>query len=183
MSMSAEGQFQQAFNDGVQYAAQNLMDRLVSDAGIRDDGWNGGNVVAVVDRWLQEHGIDTSVPDDDDEEPEDDAKHGIDDRFVKSITGIPQYGEGDPKSDPCAWCGDTPTEGTSAAGERLCADDAAADDADNGVVWDEDAPQSIQARYRYPYACTCGERFAEIWQREDHWNTSRGDHGQPIGSE
>lgn len=89
------------------------------------------------------------------------------------------------KGEPCAWCGNTPTEATSAAGERLCADDAASDEDDgNEVTWDEDAPQEKQRRYREPFACVCGYTFAERWEREDHWNTAQGgSHGIPVGSE
>lgn len=46
--------------EGIRDAAQYLMDRL-RQGGCRDDDWNGGDVVEMVDAWLQAHGVDTHV--------------------------------------------------------------------------------------------------------------------------
>ena len=54
-----------AFSDGQRTAAQDLMDAL-RKAGVHDDDWNGGDVVTVVERWLRDNGVDTHVPDPDD---------------------------------------------------------------------------------------------------------------------
>lgn len=50
-----------AYQQGKTEAAQELFARLVA-RGISDENWNGGDVVEVVDTWLQEHGIDTAEP-------------------------------------------------------------------------------------------------------------------------
>ena len=53
-----------AFDDGhecgVSDAAEDLMSKLRS-AGVRDEDWNGGDVVEVLDTWLKAQGVDTSV--------------------------------------------------------------------------------------------------------------------------
>jgi hypothetical protein len=62
----------------------------------------------------------------------------------------------DPKDDPCDVCGDTPTDATSGAGERLCAPHAADDQAHGeDVSWDDDAPQEYELT---PVTCGyCGQ--------------------------
>lgn len=57
----AAAAFDEDYAKGVQAAAEELFARLVAK-GISDENWNGGDVVEVVDSWLQGHGIDTSEP-------------------------------------------------------------------------------------------------------------------------
>ena len=60
--LSAEALFQQGVTEGIVTAADELWTRLL-EAGVTPAGdWNGGDVVNVVDQWLQDHGVDTSLP-------------------------------------------------------------------------------------------------------------------------
>jgi len=63
---------------------------------------------------------------------------------------------GNPKDDQCHVCGNTPTEGTSGAGERLCVECAAWDQSHGETIsWDADAPQDAVDT---PATCGyCGE--------------------------
>jgi hypothetical protein len=77
-------------------------------------------------------------------------------------------------SSECYRCGDWPTEGTSGAGERLCARHAELEDLVNEVAWDGDAPQKIQARYKWflrmhkassedgEHCAVCGQRVKPV---------------------
>lgn len=53
-----------AYDDGYQEAwrdaAEDLMAKL-RIKGVTDENWNGGDVVEVVDTWLQKLGVDTHV--------------------------------------------------------------------------------------------------------------------------
>lgn len=57
---SMEDACNDGYGTGVREAAEDLMVRL-REAGVRDGYWNGGDVVSVVEAWLQDKGVDTSV--------------------------------------------------------------------------------------------------------------------------
>ena len=73
----------------------------------------------------------------------------------------------DIKGDPCESCGSTPTDATSADGERLCAGCAAVDQRHGDhIEWDDDAPQEAELT---PAVCGyCGEdvKFCAL---DDAW--------------
>ncbi len=67
-------------------AAEELMERL-RRRGVTDENWNGGDVVEVVDTWLQEKGVDTSQPDPygaEDEEEEEEPLSRWDERVIEA---------------------------------------------------------------------------------------------------
>lgn len=51
---------EQAWQRGIADAAQDLWDQL-REAGV-GSGWSGGYIVAAVEQWLLDHGVDTSDP-------------------------------------------------------------------------------------------------------------------------
>jgi hypothetical protein len=71
-----------------------------------------------------------------------------------------------PKADPCQVCGNAPTDGTSGAGERLCAE-CAANDQSHGedITWDADAPQEAMSTPVQCGYCGCVVKFTPsgIW--------------------
>lgn len=75
------------------------------------------------------------------------------------------------KGHPCAVCGHTPTDAANAAGERVCAQHAAADQGTGlDVAWDEDAPQEYMMygpRRSRPAGPPAPSGLEPGWSRDD----------------